>query len=49
MELVIETNPTPECYTIAVTGEIDISNATKLRESIDYALAQPTEKVLLAQ
>lgn len=47
MELVIETNPTPECYTIAVTGEIDISNATKLRESIDYALAQPTEKVRL--
>ena len=27
MDLGISTNPTPELYTIKVTGEIDISNA----------------------
>ena len=29
MELVITANPTPECYLISVTGEVDISNASK--------------------
>ena len=47
MELSISTNPTPECYTVAVTGEIDISNADKLRDAINLALEQPTDKVLL--
>ena len=31
MDLGISTNPTPELYTIKVTGEIDISNADSLR------------------
>ena len=47
MELAISTNPTPECYHIAVTGEIDISNADKLRDSINLALEQPTDEVRL--
>ena len=47
MELAISTNPTPECYYIAVTGEIDISNADKLRDSINLALEQPTDEVRL--
>lgn len=47
MELVIETNPSPERYLLSVAGEIDISCADKLREAIDYALAQPTEKIVL--
>lgn len=47
MELTITTNPTPECYGIAVTGEVDISNAAKLRSAIDLALEQPTEAVQL--
>ena len=40
-------NPTPEIYTIKVTGEIDISNADSLRNAIDLALEQPTEAVEL--
>ena len=47
MELSISTNPTPEVYTIAVTGEIDISCADKIRNAIDLALEQPTERVEL--
>lgn len=47
MELVITANPTPECYLISVTGEVDISNASKLRDAIDFALEQPTEEVKL--
>ena len=47
MELVITTNPTPECYLISVTGDVDISNASKLRDAIDFALEQPTEEVKL--
>ncbi len=47
MDLGISTNPTPECYTIAVAGEIDISNADSLRNAIDLALEQPTEAVVL--
>lgn len=47
MELGIKTTPSPETYTIAVTGEIDISNAGKLRDAIDLALEQPTERVEL--
>ncbi|WP_102337959.1 STAS domain-containing protein [Collinsella provencensis] len=47
MELTITTNPNPECYVISVTGEIDISNADKLRNAIDLALEQPTERVEL--
>ena len=47
MELNITTNPTPETYTVIVAGEIDISNADKLRDAIDLALEQPTEKVEL--
>ena len=33
MDLGISTNPTPELYTIKVTGEIDISNADSLRNA----------------
>ena len=47
MDLGISTNPTPECYTIKVAGEIDISNADSLRNAIDLALEQPTEAVEL--
>lgn len=47
MELTITTNPTPECYTVSVSGEVDISNAAKLREAIDLAIEQPTEEVQL--
>ena len=47
MELSISTNPTPECYTVIVAGEIDISNTDKLRDSINLALEQPTEEVQL--
>ena len=47
MDLGISTNPTPELYTIKVTGEIDISNADSLRNAIDLALEQPTAKVTL--
>lgn len=47
MELSIATNPTPERYGIVVTGEIDISNADKLRNAIDLALEQPTDAVEL--
>lgn len=47
MELGISTNPSPERYAVIVTGEVDISNAAKLRESIDFALEQPTEEVCL--
>ena len=42
MDLGISINPTPELYTIKVTGEIDISNADSLRNAIDLALEQPT-------
>ena len=37
MDLGISTNPTPELYTIKVTGEIDISNADSLRNELDFA------------
>ncbi len=47
MELGIKTDPKPECYTIAPAGEIDISNADKLRDAIDLAFEQPTDKVKL--
>ena len=47
MDLGISTNPTPELYTIKVTGEIDISNADSLRNAIDLALEQPAEAVEL--
>lgn len=47
MELVITTQPTPELYVIAVEGEIDISNTSKLRDAIDLALEQPTDTVQL--
>ena len=47
MELNITTKPNPERYVVAVTGEVDISNADKLRKSIDLALEQPTEEVCL--
>ena len=47
MELNISTNPTPERYTIRVSGEVDISNADKLREAIDVSLEQPTEEICL--
>lgn len=47
MELAITTNPHPEHYIVSVTGEIDISNAEKLRNAIDLALEQPTERVIL--
>ena len=38
MDLGISTNPTPELYTIKVTGEIDISNADSLRNAIDLTM-----------
>ncbi len=47
MELGITTAPTPERYVITVTGEIDISNADKLRNAIDLALEQPVTAVEL--
>lgn len=47
MELTITTNPNPEVYTIAISGEIDISNADKVRSAIDLALEQPTDRVEL--
>lgn len=47
MELAITTKPNPECYVVSVEGEIDISNADKLRNAIDLALEQPTERVEL--
>ncbi len=47
MELNITAKPNPERYVVAVTGEVDISNADELRKSIDLALEQPTEEVCL--
>ena len=47
MDLGITTTPAPERYAIHVTGEIDISNADKLRNAVDLALEQPTEQVVL--
>lgn len=47
MELGITNTPTPERYTIQVTGEVDISNAGSLRNAIDMALEQPTDAVVL--
>lgn len=47
MDLTITTNALPERYTIGVTGEVDISNASKLRDAIDLALEQPTEAIQL--
>lgn len=47
MELAITTHPSAERYLIAVEGEIDISSADKLRNAIDLALEQPTERVEL--
>ncbi|OUN89899.1 STAS domain-containing protein [[Collinsella] massiliensis] len=47
MELVITTSASPERYVIGVDGEVDISNASKLRDAIDLALEQPTEVVYL--
>lgn len=47
MELGITTDPKPERYTIAVAGEVDISNASTLRDAIDLALEQPTDQVVL--
>ena len=47
MELTITTTPSPERYVIAISGEIDISCADKVRNAIDLALEQPTEAVEL--
>ncbi|WP_346679417.1 STAS domain-containing protein [Enorma massiliensis] len=47
MDLTITTNASPERYTIGVAGEVDISNASKLRDAIDLALEQPTEAIQL--
>lgn len=47
MELGITTAPSPERYLITVAGEVDISNADKLRTAIDLALEQPTSAVEL--
>ncbi|AEB07572.1 anti-anti-sigma factor [Coriobacterium glomerans PW2] len=47
MELNITTDPKPECYSIAVGGEIDISCASKLRTAIDMAFEQPADEVKL--
>lgn len=47
MELTITTYPNPQRYVVSVAGEIDISNADRLRSAIDLALEQPTECVEL--
>ncbi|QWT17382.1 STAS domain-containing protein [Collinsella sp. zg1085] len=47
MELSIQTTPSPETYGIVVSGEIDISNADQLRNAINLALEQPTDRVEL--
>ena len=47
MELTITTDPTPDRYGIHVAGEVDISNAAKLREAIDMALEQPADDIEL--
>lgn len=47
MELKIESVPAPDNYVLAVTGEVDISNADRLREHIDMVLEQPCEKISL--
>ncbi len=47
MELTINQKPSPERYVLEVAGEVDISNADKLREAVDMALEQPTEQVVL--
>lgn len=47
MELAIDITPNPERYVIAIGGEIDISNADRLRDAINMALEQPTELVSL--
>lgn len=41
MELVITTAASPERYVIGIEGEVDISNASKVRDAIDLALEQP--------
>lgn len=47
MEFVITTAASPERYVIGIEGEVDISNASKVRDAIDLALEQPTEEVQL--
>lgn len=47
MDLNITTDAKPERYTIAVEGEVDISNAANLRNAIDLALEQPTDALVL--
>ena len=47
MELTVTLKPAVEKYGIVVAGEIDISNADKLRDAIDLALEQPCEAVCL--
>lgn len=47
MELSIKTVPNPENYALVISGEVDISNADRLREGIDMALEQPCEKISL--
>ena len=47
MELGITTKHTPECYLIKVSGEVDISNADKLRTAINRAMDETAEEVRL--
>lgn len=47
MELGISTKQTSECYLIKVSGEVDISNADKLRTAIDRAMDEPAGEVRL--
>ena len=47
MDLSITTVPAVDKYVIQVAGEIDISNADKLRDAIDMSLEQPCEHVCL--
>lgn len=47
MELGITCDPTPERYLATISGEVDISNASRLRDVIDLALEQPTPQVVL--
>ena len=45
MDLSIKTSETDGTSRVAVTGEVDVSNAAKLREAVDGALAAGAERV----
>ena len=47
MDLTVTMKPAVEKYVIEVAGEIDISNADKMRDAINMALEQPCDAVAL--